>query len=168
MNETHSRIVHLQWEGPFTWEGKNKLVNKSDYGIYQIYGCHPIYGSEVLLYIGKACKQTFADRLNQEWQWPHHQDAERISIYVGRCSGWEGTPNNEEWEKQIELSEKILILAALPAYNGRKWINPNDPQLRGLHILNWGSYRSLLPEASGHRYSSEFYDETNYKPFEDD
>lgn len=46
--------VHLQWEGPKTWEEKVKLKSAIDYGIYQIYGCHPVHGADCLLYIGKA------------------------------------------------------------------------------------------------------------------
>jgi len=165
MNANSTNIIHLQWSGPFSWAEKDKLNQNKDYGIYQVYGCHSIYGVDVLLYIGKASKQTFAVRLKQHWEYPAHQDFERVSIYVGRCSGWNGTPSNDIWEEQIDLAEKLLILSAMPAYNAQKRIDINDPRLRGLHVLNWGCYRSLLPEASGRRYSSEFYDETNYKPF---
>jgi hypothetical protein len=118
-----------------------------------------------LLNIGKAYKQTFSARLNQHWEYLLHQDFERLSIYVGRCSGWTGTPSNDKWEQEVDLAEKLLILSAMPAYNAQKGIDINDSRLRGLHVLNWGCYRSLLPEASGRRYSSEFWDETNYKPY---
>ena len=29
--------VHLQWDGPKSWEEKTKLRSAEDYGIYQIY-----------------------------------------------------------------------------------------------------------------------------------
>lgn len=48
-----------------------------------MYGCHPIYGNDVLLYIGKAQKQTFAKRLSQEG-WEYNEDAKNIKFYVGR------------------------------------------------------------------------------------
>lgn len=165
MSDDSSRVIHLQWYGPFTWTQKDELHGPEDYGLYQVYGCHFIYGVDVLLYIGKASRQTFAARLNQEGHWLGHQDSQKVSIYIGRCSGWHGTPNNVEWELQIDLAERLLILASMPAYNAKKGIDINDPLLRGLHVLNWGNYRSLLPEASGRRYSSEFYDEKNYKAF---
>jgi hypothetical protein len=118
-----SRVVHLQWAGPYTWEEKDKLSNSEDFGVYQIYGCHSIYGVDVLLYIGKASSQTFAGRLSQQWHWLGHQDPQRITVYVGRCSGWKGTPSNEKWEEEIDLAEKLLILATKPAHNAKKGID---------------------------------------------
>jgi len=62
-------IIHLQWHGPFTLIQLEKLSDEEkDYGIYQIYGSNPIYGTSTLLYIGKASDQTFATRIKQhEW-----------------------------------------------------------------------------------------------------
>ena len=45
-------VVHLQWTGPFDWEKKDKLNSGTDYGVYQVYGCHSVYGVDTLLYIG--------------------------------------------------------------------------------------------------------------------
>lgn len=171
-------VVHIEWTGPFSWEGKQKsdgpLIHESvaklngptDYGVYQVYGCHAIYGVDTLLYIGKACKRTFAARLPEEtdfWRW--HRDRQRLSVYVGRLSGWSGTPSNAEWEQQIDRAEKLLILAHTPAYNAQKNIDRSNPRLQEFHVLNWGCHRSLLPEVSGWRYTSKFDDETEYKPF---
>jgi len=39
-------------------------------GIYQVYGTHPVYGKDVLLYIRKTSNQTFGKRLRQTV--PHH------------------------------------------------------------------------------------------------
>ena len=52
-------IIHVQWDGPFTLDQLSEMNNEYDYGVYQVYGSHPIYGSDVLLYIGKAGKLTF-------------------------------------------------------------------------------------------------------------
>jgi hypothetical protein len=162
-----SRIeyVHLQWDGPITWKEKAKLKSAKDYGIYQIYGYHPVHGADCLLYIGKACDQLFAQRLKQEVDWIYDTDFGRLSIYVGRCSGWEGTPSNREWARQIELSEKLLILAHRPGWNAQKNIDRKSKELSRLHIFNWGCHRSLLPEVSGLRYTSVFDDEAEYKQF---
>ncbi len=171
-------VVHIQWAGPFSWEGKQKsdrpLMYKSvgelngptDYGVYQVYGCHAIYGVDTLLYIGKASGQKFADRLPEEtdlWWW--HSDRQRLSVYVGRLSGWNGTPSNAEWEEHIDRAERLLILAHTPAYNAQKGIDYKDSELQEFHVLNWGCHRSLLPEVSGWRYTSKFDDETKYKPY---
>jgi len=59
-----TKIIHIQWEGPYSYQEIKDLKNENnDYGIYQIYGGHPIYGSGALLYIGKAQLQTFGIRL---------------------------------------------------------------------------------------------------------
>src|SRR5260221_10541362 len=107
-------IVHIEWEGPYTLEAKNKLKDPTDYGIYQVYGCHSVYGVDTLLYIGKARDQTFATRLKQEEHWLYHQDFQRLSFYVGRFSGWLGTPSDDNWADQIDRAEKLLILAHRP------------------------------------------------------
>jgi hypothetical protein len=44
------QYVHLEWEGPKTWEEKDSLVSPIDYGIYQIYGCHPVQSRLLALY----------------------------------------------------------------------------------------------------------------------
>lgn len=130
-----------------------------------MYGCHAIYGVDTLLYIGKACKRTFADPLPEESDWVWHSDLQRLSVYVGRLSGWNGTPPNAEWEEHIDRAEKLLILAHRPAYNAQKGIDYSDPRLQEFHVLNWGCHRSLLPEVSGWRYTSKFENATGYKPF---
>lgn len=58
--------IHIEWEGPKLLSDINNLNDpKYDYGVYQIYGGHPVYGTNILLYIGKADKQTFGVRINQ-------------------------------------------------------------------------------------------------------
>jgi hypothetical protein len=149
-------IIHIQWEGPHTIKEKDRLNGPSDYGVYQVYGCHPVYGVDTLLYIGKACEQTFATRLNQEGQWITHQDSQRLSFYVGRLGDWSGTPTDEEWSGRISRAEKLLILAHRPAWNAQKEIRREDLRLRDIHVLNWDCYRSLLPEVSGARYATPY------------
>src|ERR1017187_8392844 len=156
--------VHLQWEGPKTWKEKAQLKSRIDFGLYQIYGCHPVHGADCLLYVGKARDQYFAVRLNQEVSWMADADFGRLSIYVGRCSGWEGTPTNAAWNRQIDLAEKLLIVAHRPPENAQKSIDWKSQDLARLHIFNWGCYRNLLPEVSGLRYTNVFDDETDYKP----
>ena len=47
-------VIEIEWEGPISVNDTIKLINDNDYGIYQIYGTHPVFGSNTLLYIGKA------------------------------------------------------------------------------------------------------------------
>ncbi|MEF3352607.1 hypothetical protein PV403_05425 [Paenibacillus sp. GYB006] len=52
--------VDLDWQGPYKLTELSKVNDYSkDHGIYQVYGFHPIYGSNVLMYIGLAAKQIF-------------------------------------------------------------------------------------------------------------
>jgi len=61
--------IRIKWEGPYSFKEviEDRMFNSEamDFGVYQLYGCHPVYGSNVLLYIGKAQDQTFSKRISQ-------------------------------------------------------------------------------------------------------
>jgi len=150
------KVIHIEWEGPFVLEQLSSLKNEEiDYGVYQIYGSHPVYGSDVLLYIGKADGQTFGVRIKQEYRWEYNEDTKNIKIYVGRLAG-STTPDDDEWSEQIDLCERLLIYAHGPAYNSRGLNTIPDQRLMNTHVLNWGCYRNLLPEVSGARWTSKY------------
>ena len=91
-------VINIHWEGPFSLsEAVSSLSNdKIDYGIYQIYGRHPVYGNEVLLYIGKASERTFSVRLGEHkdsWL-GHNGRTKQTKVYVGRLYGTE-TPSDD-------------------------------------------------------------------------
>src|SRR5437773_399292 len=52
--ESEEHIIHIDWSGPHSLEEVAQFNGPSDWGIYQFYGGHPVYGSGVLLYIGKT------------------------------------------------------------------------------------------------------------------
>jgi len=153
------KIIHIYWEGPFSLDNLKKFNDEStDYGIYQIYGPHPSYGRNVLLYIGKANEQTFKTRIKQhDWEtW--QEDEGKIVFYVGRLYGLE-TPSLNKWAKQIDLVEKMLITAHKPAFNssGLNYLaRKKDQILRDVHVFNWGNYGDLLPECSGGRWTDKY------------
>jgi hypothetical protein len=157
MKNTNTRLIQIQWEGPFNLIDLPSLTNgEFDYGIYQIYGKHPVYGKDVLLYIGKADYQTLGKRISQE-NWLNTNDASNNKIYVGRLHGTI-TPPEELWSKEIDLAERFLIYVHKPAYNARSISSLPDFEIQDIHILNWGSHRDLLPEISGLRYSTKLDD----------
>lgn len=158
--------IHVDWSGPYTYEEATKLRNEqTDFGVYQIYGTHAVYGSDVLLYIGKAEQQTFGLRLSQEnWNF-HNQDASRVLVYVGRLGGYNDTPSASEWSAQISLVEKLLIYSHWPAGNSSGLHTSFSKELYPVHVLNWGCYRDLLPEMSGSRYSDQYYSSKNYRTY---
>ena len=154
-NETQH--IHVQWDGPYTYEEAEELKDSnSDYGVYQIYGSHPVYGSDILVYIGKASQQTFGLRLSQELWNLHNQDSSRVAVYVGRLSTYNVTPSSEVWTQEISLVERLLIYSHWPAGNSSGLHVKFGEDLHYVQVLNWGKYRDLLPEVSGARYSNRY------------
>ncbi len=154
--------LHVEWDGPHPYDSAMRLRDEYiDYGVYQIYGSHPIYGSDVLLYIGKADRQTFGARLSQEgWNF-HNQDSSRVAVYIGRLAGYSSTPRDSVWSQHITLVERLLIYSHWPAGNSSGLNVEFGKELYRVHVLNWGKYRDLLPEVSGSRYSDQFYEDEN-------
>jgi hypothetical protein len=140
--------ININWEGPFTLEEVRNLNTNSDFGLYQYYGEHPVYGQHVLLYIGKAEHQNFSERMAQH-NWQHWIPSD-VNIYVGKICTKE-TISNADWEHQITLAEKIMIFSHSPAFNtaNLNQINHREDDVR---VLNWGQRKSLLPEVSISRW----------------
>jgi hypothetical protein len=163
--ESQEIFVHIDWSGPHNLNDIASLNGDTDYGIYQIYGAHPVYGSDVLLYIGLAAQQTFAVRLSQ-----HHAgcnsnpDAGRVQIYIGRLWGT-STPDSDTWERHIALAERLLIYTHQLAENAQKELKAMEPALRHVHVINWHRYRDLLPEVSGACWTERFADVQTYRHF---
>lgn len=149
--------IHIDWEGPLTLSQAKELHSSSDYGIYQYYGDHLIYGTNVLLYIGKTVKQKFGDRLSQH-NWPAWIPS-KTELYVGRICTTEKI-EFEEWEQKIDIAERILIFSHSPAFNAANLNNINYKKLntfndsQDVRVMNWGKRKSLLPEVSVSRWES--------------
>ncbi len=150
-------IIHIDWEGPVQLDTAKTLRGATDYGVYQIYGGHPVYGSSALLYIGRAVNQRFGVRLQQEEGWTYNRDAQRLEVYVGRLSGRDDR-DYDDWDNDIILAERILIYSHLPPYNQQTDLAVRESELQSVHVLNWGCHRDLLPEVSGARWTSRFDD----------
>lgn len=164
-----TEYIHILWAGPIKLKDAYLLKNeRTDYGIYQVYGRHPIAGMTALLYIGKAEEQVFGVRLKQE-NWETWEEGEGpVEIRVGRLAGGQ-TPSDEHWGLQIRLAESLLISANKPPRNGQgvAWLSAAvDPACHRLHVLNWGSYGAILPEVSGARWSSLFDSIPGFRPYE--
>lgn len=114
-----------------------------------------MYGSNALLYIGRAVDQRFGVRIKQEEGWTYNRDAQRVEVYVGRLSG-RHAKDYQDWDSEIILAERLLIYAHLPPYNRQATLAAREADLHNVHILNWGCHRDLLPEASGARFTSRF------------
>jgi len=159
--------VHVKWEGPLTRiEAQTRRNSQIDFGVYQVYGAHPLYGSGVLLYIGKCESLTFGLRFSQHYDWLHgNSDRHNVQIYLGRLHTSGPTPLNTDWERQIRQVESLLIYAHGPAANSSGLNKEMGEDFHQLHVLNWGNFRSLLPEVSGARYSNRFWNNEQYNPY---
>lgn len=167
MAEILERLIHVDWEGPHTWATVLERNDVSDHGLYQIYGCHTVYGAGALIYIGKAAKQSFGQRLRQEGWGNYNQDAGRLEIYLGRIQA-NAEISRGEWMNRISDAESLLIYAHAPACNCQGVQSIDNEKMRNVHVLNWGNFRNLLPEVSGHRWTSRHYAGMWFNPSRDD
>ncbi len=149
--ESQEIFIHIDWSGPHSLDAVSKFNGATDYGVYQVYGTHPVYGSGVLLYIGRTTEQTFGVRLSQEEKgWLANPDSGHVEVYVGRLWGSK-TPAYETWRRHIVFAERLLINAHEPALNAQKELKAleQEPELQWVHVINWHQYRDLQPEVSG-------------------
>lgn len=158
--------IHIQWKGPYSLSQRKSLKGPTDYGVYQLYGGHPVYGRESLLYIGLACDQRFGTRIGQEWWWKFNRDADQVKIYCGRLAG-STQPEDATWNRHIKLAERLLISSHYPPFNSQKSLGKLDKNLWPVHIMNWGNHRDLMPEVSGARWTSRYDDIPNYHVFKE-
>lgn len=122
-------IIKIEWQGPFSAnyviKKKNDPGDESDgyagpdYGLYQIYGRHILCKDDTLLYIGKACQQTFSGRFKQHWkEWL--KEEKNIRIYLGKIENFiRYTEANSwrNWLRDVDMAESILIYKYSPNYN---------------------------------------------------
>lgn len=141
--------IHVDWTTGVPLKEAYELTHPTDYGIYQIYGSHPIYGHNVLLYIGKARDQTFGVRLRQHIKWINNQDSSNVRVYTGRIAS--GDSQDEHWDLKIDHAEKLLIYTHQPACNSSN-INTLGEIPEDTHVYNWVDRGMLLPEVSAYRY----------------
>lgn len=150
-------VIHIDWRGPYTLKQTYEFDGTTDFGVYQIYGTHHIYGSDVLLYIGRAGQRSFSTRLSEHGWCAVTPDPENVRYYVGRLIG-ERTPDDATWARHIDLAERLLIHSHHPAYNTQTELAGLERDLWHVQVANWGHYRSLLPEVSGARWTKRFDD----------
>ncbi len=135
-------IIEIMWSGPFTSEEILKMNGPTDYGFYQLYGNHIVYGNNVLLYFGKAAAQNFATRIPQHVDWFGWEDIQP-EYYIGRIGG-ETQPDNSDWDEQIDYAESKIIFECHPSWNS-SGLNRTVKKVKGNEavILNHGVRRSL-------------------------
>jgi len=156
------KIIHLVWR-EFEWDESiyTEFNTKKDYGIYQIYGDHPVYGENTLLYIGKTREQTYSLRLSQHNELNECHISKFRKLHLSYFCITEDV-NRNNWGDYIDLSEKLLINAHFPAYNLQEIKSPLKKVFKkNILILNWEERGKLLPEVSSLRYSYHYFNKKN-------
>lgn len=148
MNRGTMQDINIVWEGPFSPDECLGFQSESDYGLYQYYGEHLVYGQDSLLYLGKAEKRPFGIRLSEHnWQlWC----SSPCSIYLGRIYS-DCVMARKDIESAIGLAERILLLSHNPSFNSSN-LNQIGHSGGDARVLNWGTRRQLLPEVSISRW----------------
>jgi hypothetical protein len=140
--------IIIKWEGPFNQEEIIESNKTCDYGLYQVYGIHRIYGNDVLLYIGKAKTQSFGTRLPQHTDWFSWKE-NKLKFYLGKITYNkninDGSINNQEdWDNQIDCAEIALIHYCQPAWNSANLnINSSRNYFNNFTIHNFGNIKDL-------------------------
>src|ERR1700722_8582277 len=99
-----SVVVHeipyvAHWEGPFLWNKKHPYA-KPEHVLYTLFGAHPLYGRDVLLYVGKA-ENGVLGRLPAHQPWIEHE-YDRISVRlasVGTFVGWDDWSRGKRYSR---------------------------------------------------------------------
>lgn len=78
----------VKWEGPLTLEAVLQMQDADDFGLYQIYGRHVVFGPASLLYIGRT-EQSFGERFQSHcdsWLWDdQYPSDDSARSGVSRC-----------------------------------------------------------------------------------
>ena len=111
------RVIRVEWEGTFSIDEVREMNNENDGpGLYQIYGRHLIYGSGILLYIGKSEKQLVTRVKQQHASWksrkPWHQEDDEFLVRLGWLD-YKGV----DFRKVLADVEAFEIFYHSPAYN---------------------------------------------------
>ena len=142
------KTIIVQWGGKTIIDNIDDSNGKEDYGLYQIYGYHPVFRDNSLLYIGMAEEQTFEERLNQH-QKTWLKEEYDITLYIGRITSINRNEdfNDKEWSLVLKDSESLLIYFHSPPYNSQDINKFPEPNM-DLRIFNVGDSGDLYPELS--------------------
>lgn len=154
-------IIDAYWEGPYSSINIGENQDLEGHCLYQIYGTHPVYGANTLLYIGRTNRKKIYTRL-KEHSWIDAQSDE-CQIFVASCGyfmGWDKwhEDKRERYEPyqcdSILLSaiESLLIYAHQPSYNSANLKSTSFAKLP-FRLFNSGRRAMLNPEISTQFYS---------------
>jgi len=162
-------IIDIWWEGPFD---NNDIINgnikksesdniSKDIGLYQVYASHPLYGADVLVYIGLTTN-SFKKRLKDRWVIEDGNDSSNVKIYLGCIvDGLKKMDRDEEKEK-IKKAEALLINALKPAFNSSNIQSVHEKyRTSNFQINNRNDYRNLYPQLSSKYFWNNRFENYN-------
>lgn len=126
---------------------KNIPLAASSSGFYAIYGRHPMYGPDALLYIGQTknteeAERSFLNRLTE-----HVGEGKRF-WYFQDVSYSFGTVGQKMTREDFEAVESILIACNKPAMNIKQIYTAMD-SASDILVRNWEFPGALAAECSG-------------------
>lgn len=133
------RSVRVEREGPLPPDRVLRLNDRiEDFGLYQIYGRHIIFGPGSLLYIGET-NQTFGERFTEHLAWL--EEEEEVFIHVGCIV----SKDYKQYErtKILKDTEALTIKWHSPPYNSRNIETYNGQRLK---VVNQGERGSLVKQ----------------------
>ena len=153
MEYQNVKLIHIDWVGPHLLGNLTDLMNRK-LTMESIKYMESIPFTEVMYCLYRQSRFSNNRKKNLSRELVEYERRQYAMIYAGRLAG-EQTPSEGDWSVEIDLAEKLLIYVHKPAYNSKNLSNLPDSDLQDVHILNWGSYRDLLPELSGLRWTSK-------------
>ncbi len=156
-------IYGLWWEGPYTLDelhshATSNEMTPSAWTIYSIYSDHPLYGHNVLTYVGKSL-DVLGRLKNHNNEWWHGGVVRVASIY--KFTTWKKYYNdsyadaiipsrqgkyNDNNGQIVSRVEELLILGLSPAYNNKNKSTANKSY--DYRIFNYGSVGTVPREVS--------------------
>ncbi len=149
------KIYEVRWCGPYTEKTLNSLTAEENdkFVLYKIYGSHPVYGNNILLYIGMT-EQNIEKRINQHGYWMDEARFGSSTMYfasAGHFQSWKDSESTQIYDKldreYIEKIEALLIYAHQPVHNSKARNSAENS--REIRLFNTGSFGILMPEISG-------------------
>lgn len=153
--------IFVDWSGPYTYEEIINNIDKVGYrvkpsnkgGLYQIYGTHPVYGDNVLVYIGKT-DQEFSNRLKGRNVIVGNSDTNNVHIYLGVIH-YDDDKEKRDVSTDIARAESLLIHYHKPSNNSSN-INSLKYWDEDITVINIGQYRKLHCVISTRGFTKEY------------
>ena len=152
-------IIHLQWHSPVAFEAVEALTSDADYGLYAIYGTHPCYGTNALIYVGRSGNESVGRAISKESMVYGDLAQADLRYGIGRLTS-PGAPPRQAAVRSLLRAHELLVAAHSPAFNSPILLTADE--FVDDDVLNWGERRDLLPEVSAARWTEDLHLRENF------